>query len=139
VSAAKRATVLVLAAVTALAACGASSDDRLSSPARARLEGMTREVRVAAASRNRLRTRRALAAVRREVLRDRRTGDIGATRAKHVLADVAAVEAKLVLLPAPTTTTTTTTTTSPPGDEPGPGPGKHGHGKGDKHGNGNQD
>jgi len=99
---------------------------------------MTRQVRVAVTSRNRVRAHRALVALRREVARDVRTGDIGASRAKKVLADAAAVEAKLVLLPAATTTTTPVPTTPPGDDEPGRGNG-HGHEKEHKPGKGNRE
>ncbi len=123
----------VLAAIVMLAvSCGSNGDNHLSAAARHHLETLTKQIRSAAESGDRVRSSLSLGALRSAVAGYERSGDIGASRAQRVLADANSVQIHLALLPAPVTTTTTTAP-PPPAAPPAKGPGK-GHKEQHKHG-----
>ena len=121
----RRWAALSLAAVLALAACGAGGGD-LSQAAAARLGPQVAAIRSAATAGDRAGAEAAVAQLRATIAQMEQAGEIPGERAKDMLAAAAAVEAQLGLLPAPTTTTTTAPPPAPP-----PEPERGGDGDGD--------
>jgi hypothetical protein len=136
----RRATGSVLLALMfglTFVACG-SSDNHLSAAAQRQLQTLVGQVRRAAAAHDRAGAQQSLQALRRAVASDKKSGDIGADRAAHILADATRVTARLALVTTTSTIPVTVPTTRPPPPGHDKGPGKD-HGNGDKHGgqNGN--